>query len=103
MVIDWIQVFLLNRQYSIRINGQVLHSRSAGSGVPQGSMLGPILFLLFVNDLRDGLEGRVLLFADDAKIIAPRSDFNILQQNLRAAWSWSEAWALPLYLAKVLG
>ncbi len=59
-------------------------------------MLGPTLFLLFVNDLPDVLEVRVLLFADDAKLIAPRSDFYILQRNLRAAWSWSEAWALPL-------
>ncbi len=71
-------------------------SRSAESGVPHGSVLGPTLFLLLVYDLPDVLEGKVLLFADDAKIIAPRSDYNILQHNLRAAWSWSEAWSLPL-------
>ncbi len=59
-------------------------------------MLGPTLFPLFVNDLPDVLGGRVLFFADDAKKIAPRSEFNILQQNLRAAWNWSEAWARPL-------
>ncbi len=57
----------------------------------QGSVLGPTLLLLYVNDLPDVLDVRALLFADDAQ----RSDFNILQQNLRASWSWSEAWALP--------
>ncbi len=85
MVVDWVQAFLSNRHFRVRVKGQVSDSRSAGSGVPQGSVLGPTLFLLFVNDLPDVLGGRVLLFADDAKLIAPRSDFNISQRNLRAA------------------
>ncbi len=88
MVVDWVQAFPANRHFRVRINGKVSDPRSAGSGVPQGSVLGPTLFLLFVNDLADVLEGRVLLFADDAKLIAPRSDFNIMQRNLRAAWGW---------------
>ncbi len=75
-------------------------SAFAGSGVPQGSVFGSTLFLLFVNDLQDVLEGRVLLFANDAEIIAPRSDSNILQQNFRAAWGWSEASALSLNVDK---
>ncbi len=61
-----------------------------------GTVLGPTLFMLFNNELLDVLEGRVLLFTDDAKIIAPRSDFSILQQNFRVACSWSEAWEHPL-------
>ncbi len=100
MVVDWVQAFLSNRHFKVRVNGQVSDCRSAGSGVPRGSVLGPTLFLLFVNDLPDVLEGRVLLFADDAKLIALRSDFNILQRNFRAAWGWSEVWALPLYAAQ---
>ncbi len=96
MVVDWVQASPSNRHSRVRVNGQVSDSRSAGSGVPQGSVLKPTLFLLFVNDLPDVLEGRVLRFADDAKLIAPRSDFNTLQRNLRVAWGSSEDWALPL-------
>ncbi len=51
---------------------------SAGSGVPQGSVIGPLLFLLFVNDLPDLLQGKILPFADDVKIISPVPNTTIL-------------------------
>ncbi len=85
MVVDWAQAFLSNRHFRVRVNGQVSDSRSAGSGVPQGSVLEPTLALLFVNDHTDVIESRVLLFVDDTNIIALRSDFKILQRILRAA------------------
>ncbi len=59
-------------------------------------MLGPNLFLRIFNNSDDVFEGKVWLFTDDSQVITSRSDFNILQQNLRAARCWSEAWALPL-------
>ncbi len=71
MVVDWVQAFLSNGHFRVRVNGQVSDSRSAGSGAPQGSVLGPT-FLLFVNDLLDVLEGRMLYLVNYTKIIAPR-------------------------------
>ncbi len=53
-------------------------------GVPQGSVLGPILFLIFVNDLPDAMSSYVLLFADDVKLIRARSKYDGLHQNLEA-------------------
>ncbi len=100
MVVYWVHKFLSNRHLRFCVNCQVSDSRSARIGVPQGSVLGPTLFLLCIKDLPDILEGKVLLSDGDANIIAPRSTFNILQQNLRAAWSWSESWALPLIADK---
>ncbi len=56
--------------------------------------------VLFVNDLPDLLQGKVLLFADDVKIISPRSQYNNTELSLRSAWDWSVTWALPLNPSK---
>ncbi len=69
---------------------------SASSGVRQGSVLGLLLFLLLVNDLRDLLEGKILLFSDNVKIISPRSQYDDTERSLRTAWDWSVKWELPL-------
>ena len=50
------------------------------SGVPQGSVLGPILFLLFVNDLPDNIKNRILLFADDLKLIANAMNKEVIDE-----------------------
>ncbi len=55
-LIRWIQVFLRERSFRVAVNGCVSESSSAQSGVPQGSVLGPILFLIYVNDLSDLLQ-----------------------------------------------
>ncbi len=68
----------------------------ACSGFPQGSVLGSILFLIFVNDLPDVLSDSVLLVADDVKLISARSQNGELHQNLEAAFQWSDDCDLPL-------
>ncbi len=62
------------------------------SGVPYESVLGPILFLINLNDLPDSLQGDVLLFADDVKLISARASFVDHQQNLPTAWGWALTW-----------
>ena len=65
------------------------------SGVPQGSVLGPLLFLIYVNDLPDHLKCSSLLYADDLKIWSA-SDPNNLQMDVDTVKRWSEDWDLPI-------
>ncbi len=66
------------------------------SGVPQGSVIGPLLLLLFVNDLLDVLEAMTLLFADDVKLVAQRTQNLNLHGSRTAAWDWSKKWDLSI-------
>ncbi len=66
------------------------------SGVPQGPVIGPILFVIYVSDLPDHFSADSLLYADDAKLIAPRNRHEILQNSLNSSASWSKDWELDL-------
>ena len=68
MVKGWIQQWLEGRMQRVVINGRYSDWTDVTSGVPQGSVLGPIIFLMFTNDLEDGVQSTVLKFADDTKL-----------------------------------
>ena len=61
------------------------------SGIPQGSVLGPLLFILFINDLPDCLKSSVKIFADDLKLIANLSDKTVIDNYLKSLEDW-ETW-----------
>ena len=74
------------------------------SGVPQGSVLGPVLFLLFINDLPEEAISELLLYADDAKIfrvINSDKDREILQKDLHAMSIWADKWLLNFHPEKL--
>ncbi len=72
----------------------------AASGVPQASVLGHILIVIYVNDLTDNLTIYHLLYADDVKLIAPRKQSDAHQSSMLASSKWSEDWELILNPSK---
>ena len=67
-IINWIEQWLTDRRRRVVIDGEVSSWKSVLSGVPQGSVLGPILFLVYINDLKEGIAGKILKCADDTKL-----------------------------------
>jgi hypothetical protein len=95
----WLTSYLTNRLQRVLINGSLSEWLPVTSGVPQGSILGPLLFLLYINDLPNILSENTLcaIFADDTKIyrnITSHQDHLILQRDINNAQKWSEDWGL---------
>ena len=65
---DWVEDFLFNREHKVNVNGVLSEPAKVTSGIPQGSVLGPVLFILFINDLPDSIASKVFMFADDTKV-----------------------------------
>ena len=100
---NWIESFLTSRKQSVRVMDQYSSKASVKSGVPQGSVLGPILFLVFINDLPSYIRSKIKLFADDTKIyriIHSLNDADILQQDLNELVNWSEKWKMEFNASK---
>ena len=98
-----IKGFLDNRKQSVVINGINSDSIPVSSGVPQSSVLGPILFLAYINDLPEQVRSRVRLFADDTAMylaISSLSDANILQDDLSKLEQWEKSWDMNFNPAK---
>ena len=102
-LLKWLSNFIQHRLQRVVINGTCSDWISVKSGVPQGSVLGPLLFLLYVNDIPDSISCSLKLFADDVKIYMTTqspSDVVHLQYNLDLLNNWSLKWQLYLNISK---
>jgi len=68
MILVWIREFLLGHMQRLRVRGQLSAEMRVTSGVPQGSVLGPLLFLAYVNDIWRNMEPTIRFFADDCNL-----------------------------------
>ena len=99
-ILSWLKEFLTVRRQRVVVNGQFSSWLPVTSGVPQGSVLGPLLFILFINDISLVVSNStVKLFADDVtiykEIICP-ADVDLLQCDLSKVVAWAKTWMLRL-------
>jgi hypothetical protein len=102
-ILQWISAFLKNRQQSVIVDGAKSHPVSVDSGVPQGTVLGPLVFLLHINDLPLHVSSNVRLFADDCLLyrnINSEVDQILLQKDLDALVQWGNNWGMNFNASK---
>ena len=102
-ILAWIEDFLSRRTQSVVVDGKTSKSLKVTSGVPQGTVLGPLLFLCYINDLPDRVKSSVRLFADDCllyRTINTKEDANQLQTDLNNLQQWETDWLMSFNPSK---
>ena len=100
---QWISSFPNSRTQQVLVEGQSSEKVPVVSGVPQGSVLGPVLFLIFINDLPDNISSRTRLFADDCILyrqISSETDQRLLQEDLDRLATWEKTWGMEFHPQK---
>ena len=99
----WLESFLTGREQQVTVGTSKSKWGQVTSGVPQGSVLGPILFLLYVNDMPTGIGSSIKVFADDTKIyraVTNKQDCQELQKDLTRLEEWAKDWLLTFNASK---
>ncbi len=97
-LLNWLTDYISNRSQSVFVNGALSKPRYLQAGVPQGSVLGPFLFLVYVNDIADELDCLTRLFADDSSLGLASHDRLIIERelnlNLERLRAWAKRWLI---------
>ena len=102
-ILGWMKSWLSDRKQRVVINGKSSCWKPVTSGVPQGSVLGPVLFIVYINDLDDGLCCKISKFADDTKLghsVNTQESRLQLQHAIDKVTQWSDKWQMSFNLDK---
>ena len=102
-LLTWMTSFLSNRFQRVAVNNSYSDWKPVTSGVPQGSVLGPLLFAIYVNDMPSVVSSKLFKFADDTKLyctISSLLDIQTLQNDLDLLYNWSIDWLLRFNISK---
>ena len=102
-LLGWIKSFLRGRRQRVVMGEIESEWGDILSGVPQGSVLGPLLFVIYINDLPDGLENIFKMYADDSKVIAEAGGLegdSKLQRDIVKIKNWCDKWSMSLNSSK---
>ena len=101
--LDWIRAFLTNRRQKVRVNNDVSEWSPVMSGIPQGSILGPFLFTIFVFDIPDAITSLISMFADDTKLyklLIKDTSGEELEESLHHLEDWAEKMQMKFHPGK---
>ena len=99
----WIEHWLTRRSQCVVLDGETSNPVPVLSGVPQGTVLGPLMFLLYINDITKDIDSPLRMFADDCllyRIIESTEDTTKLQQDLNILSEWANTWQLNFNVTK---
>ena len=102
-VCNWIEDWLNNRKQRVLLGGMASDWSTVRSGVPQGSVLGPVLFTIFINDIDENICSNIIKFADDTKVftcVSDGKDVLALQDDLHTLCQWSNDWQMLFNVSK---
>ena len=102
-ILKWMRDYLKDREMRTVIKDNYSSWSKVTSGVPQGSVLAPIMFQIYINDMQEGLTSYINLFADDAKllrVIRNQNDCMELQRDIDKIYEWSKRWKLEFNAKK---
>jgi hypothetical protein len=102
-VLHWIREWLRERKQRVVLDGENSEWKEVKSGVPQGSVLGPVLFLIYINDIDENIANMTLKFADDIKLIGKvktLQDIESMKRDVKILVEWSEKWLMPYNIEK---
>ena len=96
----WVEDFLVGRSQKVKVGNTISNRSEVTSGIPQGSILGPILFTIFINDLPEGLKNICKIFADDTKVYGSSKESKSIQEDIDKLQEWSLKWNLYFNVEK---
>ena len=103
-ILSWFENYLSDRQQRVVINGENSNYGRIHAGVPQGSILGPLLFLVYINDLVDVVNSEIRLFADDTTVFVtvdnPDQAADLLNKDLENMSEWANQWLIKFSASK---
>ena len=99
-ILTWLQAFLSSRSLWIIVDNISSHATCVLSGVPQGIVLAPLLFLMYINDLPLCIHNKLTFYADDVLLYCYVEDCLLLQQDLDALEQWSIKWQMSFNPSK---
>ncbi|XP_059829735.1 STARD3 N-terminal-like protein isoform X1 [Hypanus sabinus] len=101
--LTWIENWLADRKQRVAVNGCFSEWQVVTSGVPQGSVLGPQMFTIYINDLDEGIENNISKFADDTKLggsVTCDEDVRRIQGDLDRLGEWADTWQMTFNVNK---